>query len=374
MIEQSVHLLKDGLGYALSRLMRTDLMLLGLVMMLSAIGFIALFSAGYSFPWRIEDQLRNIIVAGVVMLIFTLIPLSVLRRCAVPLFILGCLLLLATHLIGITVKGATRWLNVGVRIQPSEIMKLAVPLMLAWYYQRRQDALSWTDHVVSLILLAIPVCLILKQPDLGTSILVTIAGLSVIFFAGLDIRVILTALGAGIASLPIIWSQLYDYQRERILTLIDPTNDPLGKGFHTLQALIAIGSGGFSGKGWMEGTQAHLDFIPERTSDFLFAVFSEEFGFVGNLVLLALYSLLIARCFWIAANATTMFARLLSASIGVIFFTYTFVNMGMVSGILPVVGVPLPFMSYGGTALLILGMCTGILLSVAIDSHTKKHR
>lgn len=373
MIEQTLHFLKDAVHYALSRLMRADLMLVGLVMLLSAIGFIALFSAGYSFPWRIEDQLRNIIVAALVMVIFTLIPVSLLRRCAVPLFIVGCLLLLATHFVGITVKGATRWLNIGVRVQPSEIMKLAVPLMLAWYYHTRQDSLYWADHAVSLFMLSIPVFLILKQPDLGTSILVTIAGLSVIFFAGLDARVILAACGVGIASLPIIWSQLYDYQRERILTLIDPTNDPLGKGFHTLQALIAIGSGGFSGKGWMEGTQAHLDFIPERTSDFLFAVFSEEFGFVGNLVLLALYTLLVARCFWIANNASSTFARLLSASIGVIFFTYTFVNMGMVSGILPVVGVPLPFMSYGGTALLILGMCTGILLSVAIDSHPKKH-
>lgn len=368
MSENVLHAGSGFLRYVLGRLIRCDLMLVGLVMTLSTIGFITLFSAGYSFPWRIEDQLRNILVAGTVMVIFAIIPIRLLKKAALPIFIIGCLLLLATHFFGITVKGATRWLNVGIRIQPSEIMKLSVPLMLAWYYHVRGEHVAWFDHVAALALLAIPVGLIVKQPDLGTSILVGIAGFSVIFFAGLNWKVIATGIGTLLVSLPVIWNLLYDYQRERILTLIDPTNDPLGRGFHTLQSLIAIGSGGLFGKGWMEGTQAHLDFIPERTSDFLFAVYSEEFGFVGNLVLLVLYTLLIARSFQIAASASSAFARLLSASIGVIFFTYTFVNMGMVSGILPVVGVPLPFMSYGGTALLILGMCSGILISVAIDS------
>ena len=232
----------------------------------------------------------------------------------------------------------------------------------------RGEHVAWWDHIVAFLFLAVPVGFILKQPDLGTAVLVAIAGFSVIFFAGLNWKVIALGVTGVLVSLPVVWNFLYDYQRERILTLIDPTNDPLGRGFHTLQSLIAIGSGGVFGKGWMEGTQAHLDFIPERTSDFLFAVFSEEFGFVGNIVLLVLYTLLIGRSFFIAATASSRFARLLSASIGVIFFTYTFVNMGMVSGILPVVGVPLPFMSYGGTALLILGMCSGILLSVGIDS------
>lgn len=356
------------LRYAMGRLIRCDLMLVGLVMTLSTIGFITLFSAGYSFPWRIEDQLRNILVAGTVMLLFAMIPIRLLKRVSLPIFIVGCLLLLATHFFGINVKGATRWLNVGIRIQPSEIMKLGVPLMLAWYYQVRGEHIAWWDHVVAFALLAIPVGLILKQPDLGTAVLVAIAGFSVIFFAGLNWKVIAVSAVLLVISLPVAWNFLYDYQKMRILTLIDPTNDPLGKGFHTLQSLIAIGSGGIFGKGWMEGTQAHLDFIPERTSDFLFAVFSEEFGFIGNLVLLTLYTLLIGRSFYIAATASSRYARLLSSSIGVIFFTYTFVNMGMVSGILPVVGVPLPFMSYGGTALLILGMCSGILLSVAIDS------
>ena len=339
------------LRYLATRLLRIDLMLLALVVTLTTIGFIALFSAGYSFPWRIEGQIRNIAVAGVVMLVVSCIPVKAFQKATVPIF-----------------KGATRWLNVGVRIQPSELMKLAVPMMLAWYYNVRGENVCNWDHLTAFIIMAVPVGLIVKQPDLGTSILVLIAGASVIFFAGLSKRILVSLTGILILSMPVIWSLMHDYQRQRVLTLLDPSADPLGKGFHILQALIAIGSGGFSGKGWMEGTQAHLDFIPERTSDFLFAVFSEEFGFVGNLVLLALYTALIGRSFYIAAFAETRFSRLLAGAIGCIFFTYTFVNMGMVSGILPVVGVPLPFMSYGGTALLILGVCTGILLSVSAES------
>ena len=354
--------------FVLSRLMRIDLMLLAIVMTITTIGFITLFSAGYSFPWRIEGQVRNIVVAGIVMLFVAHIPVKWFEKAALPVFLLGCALLVATLLIGVTVKGATRWLNLGIRIQPSEIMKLAVPMMLAWYYYRRGEATTWWDHIVAFGLLIVPVALIMKQPDLGTSILVAIAGCSVIFFSGISIKAVSAVCILGLLSLPVAWNFLHDYQRERILTLIDPTTDPLGKGFHTLQAQIAIGSGGISGKGWMEGTQAHLDFIPERTSDFLFAVFGEEFGFVGCVLLLALFSVLIARSFVIAGTASTRFSRLLAASIGVIFFTYTFVNIGMVSGILPVVGVPLPFMSYRGTALLMLGICTGILLSISAET------
>ena len=255
-------------------------------------------------------------------------------------------------------------------------MKLAVPMMLAWYYNVRGENVCNWDHLTAFIIMAVPVGLIVKQPDLGTSILVLIAGASVIFFAGLSKRILVSLTGILILSMPVIWSLMHDYQRQRVLTLLDPSADPLGKGFHILQALIAIGSGGFSGKGWMEGTQAHLDFIPERTSDFLFAVFSEEFGFVGNLVLLALYTALIGRSFYIAAFAETRFSRLLAGAIGCIFFTYTFVNMGMVSGILPVVGVPLPFMSYGGTALLILAsaraFCSPFPPSPSIDTPHQK--
>ena len=354
--------------WLLSRVMRFDIMLLAIVMCLVTAGFITLFSAGYSFPWRIEDQIRNIVVAAAAMFAVSLVPMKWIERISLPCFIIGCLLLLATAVVGVTVKGATRWLNVGVRIQPSELMKLAVPMMLAWYYWKRGDAVTWWDHFAALALLALPVAFILKQPDLRTSVLVTIAGLSVIFFAGVSMKLVAACACLLVLSLPLIWTLMHDYQRERIMTLLDPTLDPLGKGFHILQALIAIGSGGLTGKGWMEGTQAHLDFIPERTSDFIFAVFGEEFGFVGAALLIATYLALVARSFYIAAYAPTRYARLLAGAIGVIFFTYTFVNIGMVSGILPVVGVPLPFMSYGGTALLILGICTGILLSISAES------
>ena len=368
MIDHVSFVLGRSLKTLFHRLTQMDMVILSVVVLVSTIGFIALFSASYSMPWRMEDQIRNLAAAALVMFIVMNTPIKWLSKVAVPLFIVGCILLLATHFFGVTVKGATRWLNVGVRIQPSEIMKLTTPLMLAWYYQKRGEATCIWDHLLALILLCFPVALILKQPDLGTAILVAISGLAVIFFAGLNVKVIVSAVLCFLLSLPFIWTFLHDYQQERILTLIDPSRDPLGKGFHINQALIAIGSGGFSGKGWMEGTQAHLDFIPERTSDFLFAVYSEEFGFVGNVILLILYAILIGRSFYIAAYATNRFSRLLAGAIGTIFFTYTFVNMGMVSGILPVVGVPLPFMSYGGTALMILGISSGILLSISAET------
>lgn len=243
-------------------------------------------------------------------------------------------------------------------------------MMLAWYFAMRRDVINNWDWVISGFLLLFPVALIMKQPDLGTAILVAIAGFSVIFFAGLPWQWIATLGTTVVASLPVIWLFLHDYQRTRVLTLLDPTRDPLGSGFHIIQALIAIGSGGVWGKGWMQGTQAHLDFIPERTSDFLFAVFSEEFGLIGNALLLLLYFALVCRSAVIAINSKHIYSRMLSGSIAVIFFTYTFVNIGMVSGILPVVGVPLPFMSYGGTALTILGICTGILMAVNADRKT----
>ena len=374
MIDNLSFVMGRGLRHLFHRVAQVDIVILSIVVLISTIGFIALFSASYSMPWRMEDQIRNLAVAALVLFVMMCLPMKVLARIAVPLFIVGCLLLLMTHLFGITVKGATRWLNVGIRIQPSEIMKLTTPLMLAWYYQKRGEATCLLDHVFALALLLIPVGFILKQPDLGTAILVAIAGLSVIFFAGLNVKIIVGAVSAFVLSLPLIWTMLHDYQQERILTLLDPSRDPLGKGFHINQALIAIGSGGFWGKGWMEGTQAHLDFIPERTSDFLFAVYSEEFGFVGNVILLILYAILIGRSFYIAAYATNRFSRLLAGAIGSIFFTYTFVNMGMVSGILPVVGVPLPFMSYGGTALMILGICSGILLSISAETQQRSQK
>lgn len=337
-----------------------------LIFLIMSCGIVTLYSAGYDFPGRVEDQLRNIVVSFFVMWIAASVPPQTLMRFAIPIYTLGVALLIAVALFGMVKKGSRRWLNVGIVIQPSEMLKIATPLMLAWYFQKREGALRVQDFVIATIILAIPFGLIGKQPDLGTAMLVGMAGFTVIFLAGLSWKVILGILGFAGAVIPtIVWPyMLHDYQRDRVLTLLDPSRDPLGKGFHIIQSTIAVGSGGVTGKGWLKGTQAHLEFIPERTTDFIFAVFSEEFGLVGNLVLLLLYLLLIARCLMIAANAPTLFTRLLAGSMTAIFFTYAFVNMGMVSGILPVVGVPLPFMSYGGTALVTLGMAAGILMSV----------
>lgn len=356
----------------LERLAQMDFGLAIVVGLLTLTGFMTLFSAGYSYPWRITDQARNILIALAALIVFANIHPRYLMKLAPPLYTVGVLLLFATLVAGTTIKGATRWLNLGVaQIQPSELMKIALPMMLAWFFHSRQGSVSAKDYLTGFAIIAVPVALILKQPDLGTAILVATAGFAVIFFAGLPWKWLFTIAGVFLTSLPVIWTLMHDYQRQRILTLLDPTTDPLGKGFHTLQALIAIGSGGVFGKGWMEGTQAHLDFIPERTSDFLFAVFSEEFGLVGNLVLLAMYFALTFISMRIAVNAANTFSKLLAGAITIIFFTYTFVNMGMVSGILPVVGVPLPFMSYGGTALLTLGTCTGMLMAISAN---KKYR
>jgi rod shape determining protein RodA len=335
-----------------------------IIFLILATGVVAMYSAGINYPGRIEDHLRNIIISFVVLWIAALIPPQTLMRFAVPIYTVGVALLIAVAMFGLIRKGARRWVNVGIVIQPSEILKIAVPLMLAWYFQKRENMIRWTDFVVAAILLVIPVVLIMKQPDLGTSLLVAAAGFYVIFLAGLSWKVIFGLGAAGVASLPIVWTLLHDYQRNRVMTLIDPTSDPLGKGFHIIQSTIAIGSGGINGKGWLSGTQTHLEFIPERTTDFIFAVYSEEFGLIGNAVLLLLYLMLIGRGMIISANAATLFGRLLAGAITLIFFTYAFVNMGMVSGILPVVGVPLPFLSYGGTAMVTLGLGAGILMSI----------
>jgi rod shape determining protein RodA len=335
-----------------------------IIFLIMSVGIVTLYSAGIDFPGRVEDQLRNILIAFVVMWIAANIPPQTLMRFAVPVYTVGITLLIGVALFGLVKKGARRWINIGVVIQPSEIMKIAMPLMLAWFFQKREGMIRWREFLVATVLLAIPVGLIARQPDLGTAILVLAAGFYVIFLAGLSWKVLGALVVAVAASLPVLWSFLHDYQRERIKMLIDPSSDPLGKGFHIIQSTIAVGSGGITGKGWLQGTQAHLEFIPERTTDFIFAVFSEEFGMIGNVVLLILFLLLIARGLVIAANAPTFFTRLLAGAITLIFFTYAFVNMGMVSGILPVVGVPLPFISYGGTALVTLGLGAGILMSI----------
>jgi rod shape determining protein RodA len=354
------------------------LLLLG-VLLMAAGGLVTMYSAGYDHGTRFVDHGRNMLLAAGILFLVAQVPPQRLMQLAVPLYTVGVALLLATLVFGITKKGATRWLKLGVVvIQPSEILKLAMPLMLAWWFQRREGQLRAPDFVVALLLLGVPVGLIVKQPDLGTAILVMSAGLYVIFFAGLSWKLILPVLVMGVVAVSALvlsadricepdvkWPAIRDYQKHRVCTLLDPTKDPLGKGFHTIQGMIAIGSGGMSGKGFMKGTQTHLEFIPERTTDFVFAAFSEEFGLAGTLSLLLGFTFLIVRGLMIAAEAPTTFARLLAGAISMGFFTYAFVNMGMVSGILPVVGVPLPFISYGGTAMVTLGLSLGMLMSIA---------
>jgi rod shape determining protein RodA len=339
--------------------------LLVLIATLSLLGLAALFSASIDNPARVMAQVVNLGVAVVAMWLVAQVTPQTMMRFAVPAYLVGIALLVAVALFGDIVNGARRWLHVGVtRFQPSEMMKLALPLMLAWYFHKHESTLRLHNFFVAALLLVVPFGLIARQPDLGTAMLVGAAGFYVIFFAGLSWRVMGALFALGLATLPIAWGFLHGYQRRRVLTLLDPTSDPLGAGYHIIQSTIAIGSGGMWGKGWLNGTQAHLEFIPERHTDFIFAVYSEEFGVIGNTVLLVLYFLLVGRGLYIAANAATVFARLMAGSVALMFFTYAFVNMGMVAGILPVVGVPLPFLSYGGTALLTLFIGAGVLMSV----------
>lgn len=339
--------------------------LFAIAMLLMGIGFASVFSATYDNNNRLLAQVLNMSVAFVCMWVVARVPPQKLMRFAIPLYVFGLILLIAVWLFGIKINGARRWLNIGItRIQPSEIMKIATPLMLAWYFHKCETVLKWHHFVVATILLLVPFALIAKQPDLGTALLVGASGFYVIFFAGLPWKILLGLAASGIAAAPFAWNMLHDYQRRRILTLIDPTSDPLGSGYHIIQATIAIGSGGILGKGYLSGTQTHLEFIPEKHTDFIFAVFSEEWGLAGNAVLLILYLMLIARGLIIAHNAPTLFSRLLAGAVTLMFFTYAFVNMGMVAGILPVVGVPLPFVSYGGTALVTLFVGLGLLMSI----------
>ena len=348
------------------------------IFLLVCAGLVTMYSAGYDHGTRFADHARNMLIAGGIMFVVAQVPPQRLMMLAVPLYAAGVALLIAVALFGLAKKGARRWLNVGIVIQPSEILKIAMPLMLAWWFQRREGQLRPLDFLVAGGLLLVPVGLIMRQPDLGTSLLVLAAGLSVIFFAGLSWKLILPPVLVGLVGITLLvwfepqlcadgvrWVVLHDYQQQRICTLLDPSRDPLGKGFHIIQGMIAIGSGGTFGKGFMAGTQTHLEFIPERTTDFIFAAFSEEFGLVGNLLLISGFLFLIFRGLVIALEAPTLFSRLLAGAVTMIFFTYAFVNMGMVSGILPVVGVPLPFISYGGTAMVTLGMGLGILMSIS---------
>ena len=356
-----------------------DWPLMVILAILAGIGLLVMQSAVGGTDWRFADQTRNFVVALVAMWVVAMTPPQIIMKFALPFYVLGLVLLMAVFLFGDTSKGATRWLNLGfTRIQPSEMMKIAVPLMLAWYFQVREGPMRVLDFLVAVVLVMVPFVLIVKQPDLGTALLVFGAGFGIIYFAGLSFKLLIPVLIVAVIGIGAVishqdelcndnldWVVLHDYQKHRICTLLDPSTDPLGKGFHTIQSTIAVGSGGVYGKGYMRGTQTHLDFIPERTTDFIFAVFAEEFGLYGGVMLLALYALLLARGLAIAVRAPTHFGRLLAGGLTMTFFIYVFVNVGMVTGVLPVVGVPLPLLSYGGTALLTTGIACGMLMSIS---------
>ncbi|MEC5398629.1 rod shape-determining protein RodA [Uliginosibacterium sp. H1] len=343
--------------------------------------YVAMMSAS---PERLPAHNLNLVIGLAVMWVVANLPPQRMQMFALPLYVIGVLLLVAVELFGEISKGAQRWLDLGfIRMQPSEIMKIAMPLMLAWYFQKREGSLKFRDFLVATALLAAPVGLIAIQPDLGTSLLVTAAGIFVIYFGGLSWKLIVPVMLLGVAVIVgvvayekqicadgVEWPGLREYQKHRVCMLLDPSSDPRGKGFHTIQSTIAVGSGGIVGKGWQQGTQTHLDFLPERHTDFILAVLSEEFGLLGVILLLVLYCLLIGRGLMIALSASSLFSRLLAGALTMNFFTYAFVNMGMVSGVLPVVGVPLPLVSYGGTALVTLCLGMGILMSV--QRHRKR--
>jgi rod shape determining protein RodA len=350
-------------------LLHIDPILMLAIGLLLLAGLVVLYSATDGNWGRVLTQGGNILVALACMWLVANIPLHYLMRTALPMYAFGLVLLLGVALFGEISHGARRWLNIGVAtIQPSELMKIAVPLMMAWYFEKNEATLTLKNYFIAALLLLLPVGLIARQPDLGTAVLISASGFYVLFLAGLSWRIMGGLFVAALAAAPFLWNMLHDYQRHRIMMLLDPSQDALGKGYHTIQGMIAVGSGGLLGKGYLNGTQTHLDFLPERTTDFIFAVYSEEFGLLGNIILLGLFLFVIGRGFVITANASTYFTRLMAGSITLTFFTYAFVNMGMVSGILPVVGVPLPLVSYGGTSMVTLLLGFGMLMSI----HTHK--
>lgn len=343
-----------------------DGILLAQIIILLLVGTAVVYSASGQSADRLMGHMTNILVGLTVLVVVANIPPHILSKLGPPLYAISVVMLIGVTLFGEVRNGSRRWLNLGVgAIQPSELLKIALPLMLAWYFQRREGVLQLRDFLVATLLVVFPLLLILRQPDLGTAMLIAASGFYLLFFAGLPWKIIAGLAAALGAFLPVAWNMMHDYQRQRVLTLFDPTSDPLGAGYHIIQSTIAIGSGGFLGKGWLEGTQTRLDFIPERTTDFVFAVFGEEFGMLGATLLVLLYLGIVVRGLLIASRGATLFARLMAGAISLNLFTYVFVNIGMVSGILPVVGVPLPLMSYGGTAMVTLMIGFGILMSVA---------
>lgn len=341
-------------------------MLVG-ILLLFGISFLALYSAKLDIV-VLQKQALRMLLSLLLMGIVAHISPRVFKSWSVVLYLFGLLFLFLVFGIGVTSKGAKRWLDLGFfRFQPSELMKLAVPMIVAKTLHEQILPPSLKNLFISGVYIMLPTLLIALQPDLGTAILVMSSGLLVIFFSGIKLRQVIFLLSCAFITMPLFWMILKDYQKSRILTLLNPENDPLGKGYQIIQSKIAIGSGGLYGKGWLHGTQSHLEYLPERATDFIFAVFSEEFGFIGVAILLLIYSFIIVRGLYISTRAQDTFNRLLSGSIIMVFFIYVFVNIGMVSGILPVVGIPLPFISYGGTSLVIIMISFGILMS--IQSH-----
>ncbi len=347
-----------------------DLPLLTGLLLLSGYGLVVLYSATGQDMHQVEKQALRLLIAFGAMFFLAQIPPQTLRRWSPWLYSIGVSLLVAVLVMGVIGKGAQRWLDLGfMRFQPSELVKLAAPMMLAWFLSSKPLPPNWKQVMLSLVLLAIPVGLIAKQPDLGTAILVASSGLFVLFLAGISWRFIISLGLLAAAAAPAVWYLMHDYQRRRVLTFLNPESDPLGAGYHIIQSKIAIGSGGLYGKGWLNGTQSQLEFLPERHTDFIFAVLGEEFGFIGVLVLLAIFLFIILRGLYMASQAQDSYSRLLAGALVLVFFVYLFVNMGMVSGILPVVGVPLPLVSYGGTSLVTLMAGFGMLMS--IHTHRK---
>ena len=340
------------------------------LLVVSVISIIVLYSASAKDPLTLARHVLRLMLGFGILFIVAQIRPETFARWTPYLFGVTVILLLAVLVVGTTVKGAQRWLNLGfTTFQPAEIMKLAMPMMLAWYFARYPIPPKARDIGIGGIIALVPVLLIAKQPDLGTALLILGSGMTVLFLAGISWRVIAAVAALSAMAVPLLWSHMHDYQRQRILTLLDPASDPLGTGYHTIQAMIAVGSGGFFGKGWLNSSQAHLDYLPESSTDFIFAVFAEEFGLIGILLLLGAYLFIVARGLLIAFYAQETYNRLLAGGLTLIFFFYFFVNIGMVTGILPVVGVPLPLISYGGTATVTLMAAFGILMS--IHTHRK---
>lgn len=341
------------------------------IILLSTIGMVVLYSAGDQNIELLNRQFARLFIASILMIAIAQVNPGTLKHWAPWIFGIGLLMLVAVLIFGETSKGAQRWLNLGFfRFQPSELMKIAVPVMAAWYLSEAPLPPRFGRLFIATIIVILPTFLIYKQPDLGTSLLIASSGFFVLLLAGLGWKLILSTIILIAASTPFLWNYLlHDYQRQRILTFINPETDPLGSGYHIIQSTIAIGSGGVFGKGWLNGTQSHLDFLPERSTDFIFAVFGEEFGFLGTILLLAIYVAVISRGIVIAVNAQDTFSRLVAGSLTLTFFVYVFVNIGMVSGILPVVGLPLPLISYGGTSMVTIMAAFGILMS--IQTHRK---